>query len=102
MESKKSGQPKITILGVASFGLACALIITVLNTFVQWIPTQASEWQGIIMLAPFILAPMGAIGGFIAFVKYRDAWAKWGVLLNLTVLFFLVLYIIVGSTFAGE
>jgi len=100
--SRNSEVPvKHTLLGKISIGIAIILVFVIINEFVQILPTHKTKLQGSLILSPLLLAPIGAILGLIPLKNSRDDLAKWGVILNIILALFPILYTVLGTLIVG-
>lgn len=87
--------------GIISIGIAVVLLLAIANEFAQVIPTHKTKLQGILILLPLFVAPIGVILGFLSLKKNKDTLAKWGVLLNITLFLCPILYMTLGTLIFG-
>lgn len=99
---KNSGvSTKHTLLGKISIGIAFILVVIIINEFIQILPTHKTKLQGALILLPSLIAPIGIILGLIPLKKNKDDLAKWGVILNIILSLFPMLYMILGTLTFG-
>lgn len=101
MNRNNEVQVKNTLLGKISIGIAVLLIIVFMNEFIQIIPTHKTKLQGILILLPIVVSPIGAILGLLPLRKNKDVIAKWGVILNIILFLCPILYMILGTLIFG-
>ena len=94
-------QRKRTLLGKISLGIAILLVFVLFNEFVQILPTHKTKLQGFLILSPLLLAPVGAIIGLYPIRKHRDDLAMWGVIINIILSLFPLIYLIFGTLIVG-
>lgn len=92
---------KHTLFGKISIGIAFILIVIIINEFVQILPTHKTKLQGALILLPSLIAPGGIILGLIPLKKNKDDIAKWGVILNIILFLFPILYMTLGTLIFG-
>ncbi|MGE5627790.1 MAG: hypothetical protein ACM3X7_06700 [Solirubrobacterales bacterium] len=92
---------KHTLCGKISIGIALILVVILINEFVQIFPTHKTKLQGILILLPSLIAPIGAILGLIPLKKNKDDLAKWGLILNIILFFCPILYTMIGTLLFG-
>ncbi len=86
-----------SLLSVISIVLGLLVILIFANEILQIVSTHNAAFQGILLLSPVLLAPLGALLAFIAQVKTKDHRAKWGIIINLIALFVPIFYIMIGN-----
>lgn len=101
MKGKSYTPMKYTITGPISLGIALILAMIIINEFVQVIPTHTTRLQGILILSPLVIAPVGVVLGVIALRKGMDYAAVWGILLNAMLHLFPRLYFVCGYIIFG-
>lgn len=50
---------------------------------------------------PFIIAPIGAIIGFVGYRMNKDTWSLWGIILNIVMFLVPIVYNVVAILFFG-
>lgn len=90
-----------TFFGKASITTGVVLGFILLNEVVQLVPTHKTKLQGILILLPLAIAPIGIILGFLSVRKSTDILAKWGVILNVILFLCPFLYMIFGTLIFG-
>lgn len=92
---------KLTLLGKISIGIAIILVLLISNEFTQALPTHETKLQGVLILSSLFIAPIGVVLGLIPLKKNKDNFAKWGVILNIILFLFPLLYMIIGTMLFG-
>ncbi|MGH4122710.1 MAG: hypothetical protein ACREV6_07260 [Clostridium sp.] len=92
---------KHTLIGKISIGIAFILVVIIINEFVQIFPTHKTKLQGSLILLPLFVAPIGVILGLIPLRKNKDDIAKWGLILNIILFLFPMLYMVLGTLIFG-
>lgn len=87
---------KQTLLGKISIGIAFMTIVMQINVFIQIVPAP-----GILLLSPLFIAPVGLILGLIPLKESKDKIAKWGVILNIILFLYPILYYILATLIVG-
>lgn len=101
MKGKSYTPMKYTITGPISLGIALILAMIIINEFVQVMPTHTTRLQGILILSPTIIAPVGIVLGVIALRKGKDYVAILGLILNAILLLSPLLYFVCGYIIFG-
>lgn len=91
----------LTLLGKISIGIAILLVLIICNEFIQLIPTHETKLQGVLILLPSFIAPIGIVLGLIPLRKSKDVLAKWGVILNIILFLFPIFYMMLGTVLFG-
>jgi hypothetical protein len=71
-------------------------IVMQINVFIQIVPAP-----GIQLLLPLFIAPVGLILGLIPLKVSKDKIAKWGVILNIILFLYPILYFILVTLIVG-
>ncbi|WP_271399310.1 hypothetical protein [Salinicoccus roseus] len=90
---------KMNILGVISILIPTILSILILNFFLGIIPTE--KFQGMPLIMPIILCPIGAIIGSIGYKYRKDRISKAGVIFNVILFLFPITYNILVTLIFG-
>ena len=101
MDRNSEVPSKRALLGKISIGIAIILVLVISNEFIQFFPTHETKLQGALILSPSFIAPIGVILGLIPLRKNKDNLAKWGVILNIILFLFPILYMILGTLIGG-
>lgn len=97
VELKKQG--KSSILGGISIAIAVILAALVINFLTGLVPLE--KIQGLPIIMPFIIAPIGVIIGFVGYRMNKDTWSLWGIILNIVMFLVPIVYNIVAILFFG-
>jgi len=97
VEVKRQG--KSSVLGGISIAFAVVLAALVLNFLTGLIPMD--KLQGLPMVMPLVLAPIGAIIGFVGYRMKKDKLSLWGIILNIVMFLVPIVYNIVGTLVSG-
>ncbi|MEN1938931.1 hypothetical protein AAIE21_26260 [Paenibacillus sp. 102] len=97
VEVKKQG--KNSILGGISITIAVILAALVINFLTGLVPLE--KIQGLPMIMPFPIAPIGAIIGFIGYRMNKDKLSLWGIILNIVMFLVPIVYNIVATLLFG-
>jgi hypothetical protein len=87
LNSNNEVPKKQTLLDKISIGIAITLVIVICNEFIQVIPTHKTKLEGVLLLSPLLIAPIGLILGLISTIKDRTFLAMWGTIIN-SILYF--------------
>ena len=100
--SRNSEAPsKRTLFGKISMGIGIFLMLVSINEFTQVLPTHTTKFQGGLILLPSLIAPIGVVLGLIPLKKSKDNLAKWGVVLNIILFLFPILYMMLATLMFG-
>ena len=97
VEVKKQG--KSSVLGGISIALATIFAALVINFLTGFVPFE--KIQGLPMIMPLPLAPIGAILGFIGYRMSKDKLSLWGIILNIAMFLVPIVYNIVATLIFG-
>jgi len=88
-------QGKRSILGGISVAFAVVLAALVLNFLTGLIPLD--KLQGLPIVMPLVLAPIGAIIGFIGYRISKGKLSLWGIIFNIVMFLVPIFYNIFGT-----
>ncbi|MEI2427902.1 hypothetical protein V8V54_23305 [Priestia megaterium] len=88
-------QGKRSILGGISVTFAVVLAALVLNFLTGLIPLD--KLQGLPIVMPLVLAPIGAIIGFIGYRINKGKLSLWGIIFNIVMFLVPIFYNIFGT-----
>ncbi|MGF9776043.1 hypothetical protein ABEX30_26800 [Priestia aryabhattai] len=88
-------QGKRSILGGISVAFAVVLAALVLNFLTGLIPLD--KLQGLPIVMPLVLAPIGAIIGFIGYRINKGKLSLWGIIFNIVMFLVPIFYNIFGT-----
>ena len=97
----KNERKSYSIFGIVSLSIAVALSVLILNHFLQIVPLQKTKFQGLAVLLPIVISPIGIITGIIGLRKARDRMSLLGVVVNLLLFSFPMFYWVVGTLIWG-
>ncbi|WP_456364512.1 hypothetical protein [Priestia aryabhattai] len=92
-------QGKSSVLGGISIAFAVVLAALVLNFLTGLIPMD--KLQGLPIVMPLVLGPIGAIIGFVGYRMNKDKLSLWGIILNIVMFLVPIVYNIVGTLVSG-
>ena len=92
-------QGKRSILGGISVAFAVVLAALVLNFLTGLIPLD--KLQGLPIVMPLVLAPIGAIIGFIGYRISKGKLSLWGIIFNIVMFLVPIFYNILGTLIFG-
>ncbi|MFD2705847.1 hypothetical protein [Salibacterium lacus] len=87
------------ITGVVSVGIPLLLLFLILNFFSGLIPMD--NMQGLPVILPIFLCPIGAVIGFVSYRLYKDKWSLIGIVFNIVMFLFPILYHVIGTVIFG-
>ncbi|SFM22875.1 hypothetical protein SAMN04488054_12320 [Salibacterium qingdaonense] len=86
-------------LRVVSTAIPLLLLVLILNFFSGLIPTDSI--QGLPVILPIFLCPVGAVLGVISYRLYKDRWSLTGIVFNIVMFLFPVFYHVIGTVIFG-
>lgn len=90
---------KINILGIVSILIPTIVSILILNFLLGIVPIEKIE--GLPLVIPIFLCPIGAIIGFIAYKYRKDRLSMIGIIFNIILLLFPIAYNILVTLLFG-
>ena len=96
VENKQEQYNKLTVFSLCIAGF---LVVMLLNFFLKIVPLE--KLQGLPVIIPLFIAPMGFIPALISLKKGKNNIALLGVILNLALWLFPAGYFIIGTIAAG-
>lgn len=91
---------KSSILGVLSILFPIVLGLLIVNFFTDIIPLE--KIQGLPVLMPLFVCPIGAVIGFLGYKRSRDTLSLVGIIANVVLFLFPVFYHILGTLIMGN
>jgi ABC-type polysaccharide/polyol phosphate export permease len=91
---------KSSFLGVLSILFPIVLGLLILNFFTDIIPLE--KIQGLPVLMPLFVCPIGAVIGFLGYKRSRDTLSLVGIIANVVLFLFPVFYHILGTLIMGN
>ncbi|ALC83191.1 MULTISPECIES: hypothetical protein [Bacillus] len=98
MRDRKHVERKNSMISTISIIIPFALILLIVNFFTGFIPLKI---QGLPMIMPFYFCPIGALLGFILYRKYKDKPSLVGIVCNIVLYFFPILFNIIAVSLYG-
>jgi len=97
---KTTEKRKSSVLGIISVIIPSAVVLLILNFFIRLVPT--GELGGLYaMSAPFAIAPIGFIIAVIGYKMSKDRLSLIGMIYNIVLFLFPILYFVLGTLIAG-
>ncbi|WP_061995215.1 hypothetical protein [Clostridium sp. ATCC 25772] len=85
-----------------SLGILVLSFLVLVNEFVQFIPTHATVLEGIlILIGPSIFAFIGGVFSIIGIIRHKTKLAVFLIIINAILLFWWVIYWIIGTLVLG-
>ncbi|SFC84195.1 hypothetical protein SAMN04488168_110103 [Bacillus sp. 491mf] len=90
---------KSSVLGGISSVFAVVLAALVINFLTGIVPLD--KLQGLPIVMPLILAPIGAIIGFVGYSMNKDKLSLWGIIFNIVMFLVPIVYNVVATLVFG-
>ncbi|MDQ0159482.1 hypothetical protein [Alkalibacillus salilacus] len=85
---------KKSLLGVVSTIIPFVLLVLIINFFLGLVPID--KIQGLPLIFPIILCPIGAIIGFVSYRLHKDKLSLIGIVFNIILFLFPIVYHVFG------
>ncbi|MRX73692.1 hypothetical protein GJU40_16245 [Bacillus lacus] len=92
-------QTKTSIFGVISIAIPIVLTLLILNYFAGLIPLETL--QGLPIVLPLFFCPIGAFIGFVSYRISKDGLSLYGIIANLALFLFPILYNVFATFLYG-
>lgn len=86
------------ILGLISIFIPTVLTVLIINFLFDIVSLKI---QGLPIIMPFVLCPIGAVFGFIGYRINKDKIALVGIIFNIVLFIFPILYHVLGTLIGG-
>lgn len=90
---------KSYFLGIISVLIPFVLLILIINFFAGWVSIDKN--QGLPIIMPIILCPIGVVLGLVSFRVKKDRLSLTGIVLNIILFLFPILYHFIGTLVFG-